>query len=360
MPQNSLKKHLSDIMITVGVIASAIGISFLLQGVFSVWEHVTTVFVFAVFIVSIFTDGYIYGIAVTCTGVLFINYAFTFPYFYVDFSAPASIFSAIVMVIIALMTNALTAKLKKWQTLKVEGEKEMMRANLLRAVSHDLRTPLTTIYGSSSAIIENYETFTDVQKISMLQGIKEDSEWLTRIVENLLSVTKIDSGKAKLLKTPTVLEELINSVLLKFRKRYPTQTVDIDIPEDIIVIPMDAILIEQVMINIFENAVQHARGMTRISLRVFTIGEKAIFEISDDGCGIEKERLDKIFTGYYYSGEQSSDFEKRNAGIGLSVCSTIIKAHGGTITVANAKAGGAVFRFELQLDAYIGGENGSE
>jgi len=175
-----------------------------------------------------------------------------------------------------------------------------------------------------------------------------------------LSVTKIDSGKAKLLKTPTVLEELINSVLLKFRKRYPTQTVDIDIPEDIIVIPMDAILIEQVMINIFENAVQHARGMTRISLRVFTIGEKAIFEISDDGCGIEKERLDKIFTGYYYSGEQSSDFEKRNAGIGLSVCSTIIKAHGGTITVANAKAGGAVFRFELQLDAYIGGENGSE
>ena len=104
-----------------------------------------------------------------------------------------------------------------------------MRANLLRAVSHDLRTPLTTIYGASSSIIDNYEKFNDTQKMQMLTGIKEDSEWLISIVENLLSITRIDNGNVKLLKTPTVLEELIDAVILKFKKRYHKKG-EIDLP----------------------------------------------------------------------------------------------------------------------------------
>ena len=113
---------------------------------------------------------------------------------------------------------------------------------------------------------------------------------------------------------------------------------------------MDAILIEQVIVNILENAVQHARGMTALTLRVFTHGTAAIFEISDNGCGIDPKRLETLFTGYYASEHALADSQKKNAGIGLSVCATIIKAHGGRITAENLKTGGAVFRFALDTE----------
>ena len=225
-----------------------------------------------------------------------------------------------------------------------------MRANLLRAVSHDLRTPLTTIYGSSSAILESYDTFTEEQKKKMVTGIKEDSEWLIRMVENLLSVTRIDSGRIELIKTPTPLEELIDSVILKFKKRYPGQSVEIDIPEEIVMVSIDAILIEQVIVNILENAVQHAEGMTRLSLSVRVESGNVEFRITDDGCGIESGRLKNIFTGYYNFTEQPSNTYKRTSGIGLSVCATIIKAHGGRIFAENAENGGAVFTFILEKE----------
>lgn len=344
------KKVLKNTAIMIGAVLFSYGISFVLQDVFDIWEHITSIFIFAVFIVSLLTDGYIYGIVAAFAGIIAINYAFTYPYFDVDFSAPASIFSAAVMLIISLLTSAFTTKLKRWQELKAEGEKERMRANLLRAVSHDLRTPLTTIYGASSSILDNYDKLNDTQKAQMISGIKEDSEWLIRMVENLLSITRIDSGKVKLIKTPTVLEELIDSVILKFKKSYPSQKVELDIPEDVVVIPMDAILIEQVIINILENSVQHAGDFTRLSLKVFVIGNEAIFEISDDGNGIDKDRLEHIFTGYYEKGEENADTQRKNAGIGLSVCATIVKAHGGKITAENAKGGGAVFRFSLATE----------
>ena len=345
-----VKRISKNIAVTAGLLTLFYGLGFLLQNVFNIWEHISTVFVFAVFIVSLLTDGYIYGIIATFAAAFLINYAFTYPYFDVDFSVPENIISAIVMLIISLLTSAITTKLKKWQMLKTEGEKERMRANLLRAVSHDLRTPLTTIYGASSSILDNYDRLNDTQKTQMIGGIKEDSEWLIRMVENLLSITRIDSGKVKLIKTPTVLEELIDSVILKFRKRYPEQKVTLDIPEDLVIIPMDAILIEQVIINILENSVQHAGNFTDLTLKVSVLGNKAIFEISDNGCGIEKEKLEHIFTGYIGNEEENADTHKRNAGIGLSVCATIIKAHNGTIAAENAKDGGAVFRFALTTE----------
>ena len=350
------KNRLKDFFITVTVLLAAFGISVLLQDYLDISEHVTTLFAFAVFIISLVTNGFWCGILSTVVSVIIINYAFTYPYFDMDFSVPENVFSSIVMLIIAFLTSMFTTKLKKWQEIKAEGEMERMRANLLRAVSHDLRTPLTTIYGASSSIVDNYDKLNDTQKLQMATGIKEDAEWLIRIVENLLSITRIDNSKVKLLKTSTVLEELIDSVIIKFKKRYPSQSIEIDIPEELVLIPMDAILIEQVIINILENAVHHAKGFTKLSLRVFTIGNKAIFEIADDGCGIDKDKLDTLFSGYNPKLTQVYDTQKRNLGIGLSVCASIIKAHGGNITAENAKTGGAVFRFSLSTQEDISNE----
>lgn len=343
-------KYIKNFLITIISLICAFGLSLLFQYIFEVQEHITTVFVFAVFLISLLTDGYFYGVVGAFIGTIAVNYAFTFPYFALNFTIPVNMISGIIMIAIAVFTSALTTKIKQHEATKAESEKERMRANLLRAVSHDLRTPLTTIYASSTTLLEDSNVMTTEQKSKIVAGIKEDSEWLVRMVENLLSVTRIDSGQIKIIKSPIVLEELIDSVMLKFKKRYPSQKVKIELPDDMVIIPMDAILIEQVLINILENAVQHAKGMTTLILRVFTLGNRAVFEIVDNGCGINPKYLETLFTGYYTSENDVADSQKKNAGIGLSVCSSIIKAHGGNIKAENMKTGGAVFRFELDTE----------
>ena len=341
--------NIKDSVVTVGLLMAAFAASLLFLR-FDVEEHITTVVVFAVFLISLLTNGYFYGLLAAVVGTLVVNYAFTFPYFALNFTIPVNLISAIVLIVLSLLTSALTTKLKQHEAMKAESEKERMRANLLRAVSHDLRTPLTTIYGSGTTLLERGGVMTEEQKIKIVTGIIEDSEWLIRMVENLLSVTRLDNGQVQIVKTPTILDELIDSVLLKFKKRYPNQKVALELPEDVIMIPMDAILIEQVIVNILDNAVQHAAGMTELTLRVFTLGSSAIFEIADNGCGIDPKRMDTMFTGHYASEPEVADSKKKNAGIGLSVCATIIKAHGGSIKAENLKTGGAVFRFALDTE----------
>ena len=342
-------KNLKHILFLILIMCAAFFISLAISRIFSDVSLVPAIFVLAVFIISLVTDGYYFGIAASVISVLAVNYAFAFPYFRFDFTMSENIVSAIIMIIVTLITGTLTTKLKYQEAIKAESEKERMRANLLRAVSHDLRTPLTTIYGSSSTILENYEYLSDEQKKQMLSGIKEDSEWLTRMVENLLSVTRLDGENVKLIKTPTVLDELVDSVLVKFRKKYPDEHISLSLPEDFIIIPMDAMLIEQVLLNILNNAACHAEGMTSIDFRVYIQDKNAVFEISDDGCGIASGRLEGIFSGYGTVDTAPSD-TKINSGIGLSVCSSIIKAHGGTITAENNKKGGATFRFVLETE----------
>jgi len=341
---------LRDFLISALILTASFAASVLLQNNLGIPEHVTTTIAFAVFLISMLTRGYIWGILAAVVGTLVINYAFTFPYFHLNFTIPTNLFSAIIMIIIAVLTGALTTKVKHQEALKAEGEKERMRANLLRAVSHDLRTPLTTIYGASTELLENGDALTRAQQEQMLRGIREDSEWLVQMVENLLSITRIDTGKVKISKTPTVLEELVDSCVLKFRKRYPHQELQIEIPDELTLIPMDAMLIEQVIVNILDNAVQHAAGMTHLTLRVFVLDSRAVFEIIDNGCGIREDRLPRLFTGFFVPEDRSADSKRRNAGIGLSVCATIIKAHGGEISAENMRSGGAAFRFTLEME----------
>ncbi len=311
---------------------------------------ISAIFVFGVYLVSALTNGYIYGITSALLSVLAVNYAFDFPFFAFNFTIAENIISAVILFVVTMMTCGLTAKVRHQEAIKSESDKERMRANLLRAISHDLRTPLTTIYSSSSALLENYDNFSDEQRREMLGGISEDSQWLYRMVENILSITKLGGEHVKIIKTETVLDELVDSVLIKFAKRYPNQVIDVDIPDEFVVVPMDALLIEQVLVNILENAVQHAQGMTSLEFKVFTISDKAIFEIKDNGCGIPDAKLKDVFSGIYTSGSDISDGNKNNAGIGLSVCASIIRAHGGEIKAENSKSGGCVFRFTLNME----------
>lgn len=336
--------------VAAGILALCFLFCLLLQALFDSVALIPSMFVLCALMTSIMTPGYIYGIVTAIISVFAVNYAFTFPFFRFNISISENLISAIIMIVVSCTTCALTTKIKHQNELRFESEQERMRANLLRAISHDLRTPLTTICGASSILLENRDDLSKEQVDRMLKGICQDSQWLSRIVENLLSITKLEAGEVSIVKAPTVLDELIDSVLVKFQKRYPDTTVDVDIPDEFIAIPMDALLIEQVLINILENAVQHAENMTKLSLKVFTISDKAVFEIADNGCGIKEDRMPYLFTGYYRAHSADVDSKKCNAGIGLTVCRSIINAHGGDIRAENIKSGGALFRFTLNLE----------
>ena len=339
-----------DALRTVGILAAAFFINIFLQEIFDTRTLIPMNFVLGVFLISLSTKGYFWGITASLVSVLAVNYTFTAPYYAFDLITPECLTSAVVMLVVAIMTGALTTQIKQSQALKAEGERERMRANLLRAVSHDLRTPLTSIYGACSAVMENYDSLTKAQQLRLLGEARADAEWLTRMVENLLSVTRIGSDGVEIVKKDTVLEELIDAVLLKFQKRCPHQAVELELPDEFVSIPMDAMLIQQVLLNLLENAVHHAHGMTRLRLCVRLRENSAWFSVLDDGCGIPEDKVLRLFSGDLDQSQPSADSRRSNMGIGLSVCSAIIKAHGGQIWAENLPAGGAGFRFFLALE----------
>lgn len=342
------KQKYQDFLFSLLVFICTFIVNLLIRKLFTTQALIPMIFVFGVFLISLKTHGYFYAVIASIFSVVAVNFAFTYPFNTFDLFVEESIFSAIIMLIVAVSTSTLNIRIRDQEKLKAENERERMRGNLLRAISHDLRTPLTSIYGSTSTLISKYDNLSKESLLKLLGEIQEDSEWLIRMVENLLSVTKIDDKKVEIVKTPTVLGELIDSVLIKFSKNHPKQKIIVNIPDDFVDIPMDSILIEQVLLNLLENAVFHAKGMTELKLSVYLEGNKATFEVADNGCGIPENELDKIFDDHYVATATQADGTRRNLGIGLSVCTAIIKAHGSAISVENAKNGGAIFRFSLE------------
>ena len=345
----SKKRVLADSLFSLAILVATFLVNLLLVQRFDTKTLTPMIFVLGVFLISWRTQGYMYGIVSSLLSVLAVNWAFTYPYWAFDLISPECISAAVVMLIVSTMTGALTTRLKQQEKLKAEAERERMRGNLLRAVSHDLRTPLTSIYGSCSAILENFDTIPRQKQLLLLEDMQADAQWLNRMVENLLSVTRVDADKVRLSKHSVVLEELIDALLVKFHKHYPDTQVQVSIPEEFVSIPMDPVLIEQVLMNLLENAVFHAHGMRNLWLRVELQNRHAVFSVEDDGCGIPEERMAHLFTGLLGS-ETSADSTRSNMGIGLSVCRTIIKAHGSELKAVNRPEGGARFRFALEME----------
>ena len=233
------------------------------------------------------------------------------------------------------------------QRLAIESEKEKMRANLLRAVSHDLRTPLTSMIGASAAYIENTKHLEEDEKLQLVAQIHEDSNWLLHMVENLLSVTRIVQETARVIKSLELLEEVIAESVSRVKKRYPEAIINVSVPDEMILVPMDATLIEQVIINLIENALKHAQTSDPIEVNASAKEDFIQVEVIDHGVGIAKDKLTTLFDGYSPNSNPSSDTSK-GIGIGLSICKTIISAHSGTLTARNLRKG-VVFTFTLPL-----------
>ena len=232
--------------------------------------------------------------------------------------------------------------------IMLEAEREKIRSTLLRSVSHDLRTPLTSILSASAALLEHNEIASESGKTLAL-GIKDNAQWLIRIVENILTVTKITQDTMNVAKKPEAGEEIIAQTVSIVRGRYPERDIHVRVPDDLLIIPMDATLISQVIINLLDNAVKNSPDDTLILLTLARRGELAQFSVSDNGGGIPENLLESLFDMQLPQGEQTAD-AVRGMGIGLSICRAIVNAHGGEIEGANRKDGGATFSFTLPLE----------
>ena len=213
-------------------------------------------------------------------------------------------------------------------------EKEKRRGNLLRAVSHDIRTPLTSIVGSASGILDNESVLPREHMLELVKDIREEAQWLIRVVENLLSITRMVDAQARIAKEPEPAEEVLGAAAQKFRRRFPHVSVTVSAPEELLMVPMDPILMEQVLANLLENAVVHGRA-ANIALLLEAEEDCARITVRDDGAGIPKEELDNLFDGRLKSRRPPDGDGKRNMGLGLSVCRAIVLAHGGTISAKN-------------------------
>jgi len=341
---------LKDCLITAGILSVASMICVILHQFSSTDTHVPMLFVLAVLCVSRFTHGYAYGITASLLAVIGVNYAFTYPYFELNFTLTGYPLTFLAMLAVSLTVCTMTSRIKEQEITRLEMETEKMRSNLLRSVSHDIRTPLTSIMGNASAILDNDEKLDRLQTRTLLEDIRKEAEWLNRVVENILSVTKINSDVAKIRKEPELAEEIASSAVNKFHRRYPDVPVRVSVPDDALLVPMDAVLIEQVLFNLMENAVLHGNTTSHIDLRISLKGERAVFVVEDDGTGISEDLMPDLFDGTLPVGERG-DGSGHNMRIGLSICRSIIEAHGGTIAAENREEGGSRFYFGLPLDS---------
>lgn len=237
------------------------------------------------------------------------------------------------------------------QKMKTNEEmvQERYRGNLLRAISHDLRTPLSGIMGTSEMLMDM--TKKDDPRFELEKGIYQDADWLRTLVENILNLTRLQEGRIVIHKELEAVEEIIGSSIAHIIKRYADYDIEVDIPKDLILIPMDAKLMEQVLINLLENAIKHSKPQEEIiiKVRMNKLLNKIYFSVIDEGEGIAEQDLPHIFDMFYTSNERSADV-KHGVGLGLTICQTIIKAHGGNIEAHNRMdKKGAVFSLTLPM-----------
>lgn len=315
--------------------------------------NTSIIFMLAIVAIAHFATGYIAGIVASIIGVIVLNLFFTYQHLESNYFLADYPIVFVGMLTISIFTSATTTQMKEQakiiterEKLLMEVEKEKMRANLLRAISHDLRTPLTSIIGASSTYLENSTLLTEDEKNDLVRNIEEDSQWLINMVENLLSVTRIHDQSATVNKSLESVEEVVSEAVQKLKKRIPTASIKAKVPDELILIPMDAMLIEQVILNLLENAVVHSHSKKPIECVVDYDDTYVSFNVIDYGIGIREEYLESIFDGYYTNNFTDSS---RGMGIGLSICKTIIRSHGGTIKAINHK-NGAIFTFQLPME----------
>ena len=242
--------------------------------------------------------------------------------------------------------------IREKEAAAILAKSEQLRANLLRTISHDLRTPLTSISGNASNLISNGSHFDEETKQKLYEDIYTDSMWLINLVENLLSATRIEEGRMTLRVTTELLSDIIEEVVQYSSRKLHQHHLTVDCKDDLILVKADTKLIVQVIANLVDNAIKYTPQNSSITISARTTGSMAEISVADNGPGISEEDKDKIFDKFYCGSNKIAD-SRRSVGLGLFLCKAIVEAHGGTIHVEDNLPHGAIFRFTLPREEIV-------
>ncbi len=232
------------------------------------------------------------------------------------------------------------------QIAHVRVEAERLRSSLLSSVSHDLRTPLTSITGAASTLLEADGGLTDAGRRDMVETIAEEAHRLNRLVQNLLEMTRLEAG-VQINKDWHPLEEVVGAALSRLERLLRNHRVEAALPKDLPLVPLDDVLIEQVFVNLLENAAKYTSPGTLIEIGASASEGRVTVEVADRGPGLAPADLERVFEKFY-RGVPPGD--SRGAGLGLAICRAIVEVHGGRIWAENRLGGGVAFRFTLPID----------
>lgn len=234
------------------------------------------------------------------------------------------------------------------EQIRVQMESEQLRASLLRAVAHDLRSPLTALRGTSALLSEQLDTLSDEDRRRMTANISEEIVWLSNLVENILNMTRFNEGHVQLNKSDEVVDDVAEQACTHMQRLLCGHKLTVTLPDEVMTVPMDGALIVQVLINLLDNAVRHTPPETAIRLSVAPGESNTMrFEVADTGTGIDPAIRDTLFERFVTMPNRDITDHKHGIGLGLSICRAIVLAHGGRIWAEQNKPCGARFIFEL-------------
>lgn len=333
------------------LVATAIGFAFWKLGMSE--ANIIMVYILGVLFTSVITNHQIYSLISSVVSVFVFNFFFTEPRYTLLAYEKDYPVTFITMLVAAFLTGSLATRVKKQAKQATEAalvaQKEQLRANLLRSISHDLRTPLTSISGNASNLLSNGEKFDENTKKQLYLDIYDDSMWLISLVENLLSVTKLEEGRLNIRSQTELLDEIITEALQHISRKKEAHKISFSGSEDFILVKVDARLIMQVIINLVDNAIKYTQKGSEIVITTQKLQGKAVVRVADNGPGIPDEMKPLVFE-MFYSGAKSSADNRRSLGLGLSLCKSIINAHGGELELSDNVPQGAVFTFSLPIE----------
>jgi two-component system sensor histidine kinase KdpD len=305
---------------------------------------VVMVFLLGVVVVSM-RFGYGPSLLAAVLSVLAFEFFFIPPLFSFAVSDLRHVVTFAVMFFVAVVISHLTKLAEEARRATLRAETEQLRNALLSSVSHDLRTPLAVVMGATSALLEQAPKDEETRRVLVMTAHQEALR-LNRLVRNLLDMTRLEAGALSIGKELQPIEEVVGAALTRLEDRLRDREVGTNIPSDLPLVPFDSILIEQVLINLLENAIKHTPPGTPIEVSAAVRDREIQVEIADRGPGVSKQDAERVFDKFYRARER----EGGGVGLGLTICQGVVRAHGGHIWVEDRPGGGASFRFTLPLD----------
>ena len=341
-----------DLLVTLLILAAGTAIGNIFWQFAFTKANIISVYVLGTLLTSLFTKSYFCGVFSSVVSVLLFNFFFTEPRLTLHAYEKGYPFTIAIMLIVSIITVTLAIQnirnIEEKERAALLAKNEQLRADLLRAISHDLRTPLTSISGNAANLLANDTKLEEDTRHQIFLDIYDDSIWLINLVENLLSITRIEDGRMNLRLSTELVGEVIEEALRHTNRQSDEHTIRMDLPDELLLARMDARLIVQVLINLVDNAVKYPPAGSTITVSAREQDGFAAISVLDDGPGIAPDIQPHVFE-MFYTGEHKVADSRRSLGLGLALCKAIVDAHGGTITLADNPPHGCNFTFTVPL-----------